>query len=168
MSERNGLLLLVTVVSRAHSALSLLLIVELLLSFSEETLLSHSVLLNSSCFLQSLQTALFLQLHLNQPCYQSVPETHPHSNSRTGPAELRALPQNLLLLLLSHFQCLWILPYFCISLRQAAKPHVLNTLSKYISKHTVNFKPFCHISQGSYSLGNSIQIFLSTENWQKQ
>lgn len=68
MSERNGLLLLVTVVSRAHSALSLLLIVELLLSFSEEspttvTLLSHSVLLNSSCFLQSLQTALFLQLH---------------------------------------------------------------------------------------------------------
>lgn len=67
MIERNGLLLLVTVVSGAHSALSLL-VVELLLPFSEEsptmaTLLSLHVLLNSSWSLQSLQTPLFLQLH---------------------------------------------------------------------------------------------------------
>lgn len=68
MIQRNGLILLVTVVCRVHSALSSLLVVELFLSFIEgsptiATLVSLHVLLNSSWFLQSLQTPIFLQLH---------------------------------------------------------------------------------------------------------
>lgn len=132
MVQRNG-----RVVSSVHSALSLLLIVELCLSFSEEsptiaTLLSLHVLLNSSWFFAELANSPIFAASLNQPCCKPVSEIHPHSNSRTGPAELRALPQNLLLLLLSHFQCLWTRLYFCISLRQVLKLPVPNTLPKYI------------------------------------
>lgn len=83
MIEINGLLLLATVVCGVHSALSSLLVVELLLSSTEEsattaTLVSLHELLNSSWLLHSLQTPLFLQLHLTKLAvirYQRLTQT---------------------------------------------------------------------------------------------
>lgn len=132
MIQRNGLLLLVTVVCRVHGAHP-----HYLLNYSFPLVKSHHSHSGiSPCtfkfFLVFAELAIspVSATSLNQPCCQPVSETHPHSNSRTGPAEHRAFPQNLQLLLLSHFQCLWILPYFCISLRQVVK----TTCAKYTFK----------------------------------